>query len=80
VSWNGRPLTDYPVPRGKARYSYVFHWMRAARYCNVPWHEFKRLDRETQGQIVAFYETDLMLDYMDQRDAMRDARRRRGRK
>jgi len=54
--------------------------MRAARYCNVPWHEFKRLDRETQGQIVAFYETDLMLDYMDQRDAMRDARRRRGRK
>lgn len=68
------------MPRSRARYDQTLHWMHAARHALVPWHEFKVLDRETQGQIVAAYEIDMMLDYLTQVDAAREAQRRQRRR
>jgi hypothetical protein len=64
------------LPRGKGAYSQVMHWMKAARYSGVGWDRFRRLDRETQGQIVAFYEADTALEYLGELDAIKRARRR----
>jgi len=50
--------------------------MRAAKYAGVPWPQFRVLDRETQGQIVAFYEDDTKLEYLEHHEAMKEARRK----
>jgi hypothetical protein len=41
----------------------------------VPWPTFRRLSREEQGQIVAFYETDNALSYLEETEAIRQSRR-----
>jgi hypothetical protein len=50
--------------------------MRAARHSGVPWPQFRTLERDVQGQIVAFYEADTTLAYLEQKDAIAEARRR----
>ena len=63
------------LPRGNSTSSPLLHWMRAARYGGVPWPTFRRLSREEQGQIVAFYETDSALGYLEETEAIRQSRR-----
>lgn len=76
--WGGRPLDEITLPRGKASYAPVLHWMQAAKHAGIPWPQFRALDRETQGQIVAFYEVDSALTYLGEMDAIKKARRRIG--
>ena len=64
------------MPTGEARYGQVFHWMRAARYAGVPWPQFRRLSRGEQGQVVAFYEVDTALAYLEETAAVKRARQR----
>lgn len=76
AQWHGRSLREVKTPKGHARYAGVLHWMRAAKHGQVPWHVFKYLDRETQGQVVAFYEADTKLDYLEQKEAIKEAKRK----
>jgi hypothetical protein len=50
--------------------------MRAAKYAGVPWPQFRTLERDVQGQIVAFYEADTTLAYLEQKEAIKEAKRK----
>lgn len=77
VTWQGRPVQAWRVPRTPGRYGLVFEARRAARYGGYEWRDFCTLTGPEQSAEVAFYRLEGKLQWlMSERQRMRSNRKR----
>lgn len=74
VTFRGRDIFSYSVPRAGLQCNAIFEWRQAAKWAGVEWSTFCDLDGYEQSAIVAQYLTHMQLEAVLEQDRIQRER------
>lgn len=77
MTFQGKDIFEYTVPRVGLKMNSSFFWRQAARWARLKWEEFCDLDGWEQSAVVAQYETHMQLEAVLEKHRADEAKKHR---